>query len=32
MTMSPEAFCKYLSDDIVKWEKIVKLSGAQPDK
>ena len=32
MTMTPDAFGKYLSDDIVKWEKIVKLSGAQPDK
>ncbi len=32
LTMSPETFGKYLSDDIVKWEKTVKLSGAQPDK
>ena len=32
MTMSPEEFGKYMSDDIVKWERIVKISGAQPDK
>ena len=32
MTMTPEAFGKYMSDDVVKWERIVKISGAQPDK
>ena len=32
MTMAPEAFGKYMSDDVVKWERIVKISGAQPDK
>ncbi|HEY3179039.1 MAG TPA: tripartite tricarboxylate transporter substrate binding protein [Casimicrobiaceae bacterium] len=32
MTMTPEAFGKYMGDDIVKWERIVKISGAQPDK
>ena len=32
MTMTPAEFGKYLSDDIVKWERIVKISGAQPDK
>ena len=30
--MAPEAFGKYMSDDVVKWERIVKISGAQPDK
>ena len=32
MTMTPEAFGKYMSDDVVKWERIVKISGAQPDR
>jgi tripartite-type tricarboxylate transporter receptor subunit TctC len=32
MTMTPEAFGKYMSDDVVKWQRIVKISGAQPDK
>jgi tripartite-type tricarboxylate transporter receptor subunit TctC len=32
MTMQPAAFGKYLADDIVKWEKIVKVSGARPDR
>ena len=32
MTMTPEEFGKYLNDDIVKWQRIVKISGAQPDK
>ena len=32
MTMTPEAFGKYVSDDVVKWERIVKISGAQPDR
>jgi len=32
MTMTPDEFGKYLGDDIVKWERIVKISGAQPDK
>ena len=32
MTMTPDAFGKYLSDDIVKWAKIVKVSGARPDR
>jgi len=30
--MSPEEFSRYLADDIVKWERIVKLSGAKPDQ
>jgi len=32
MTMTPEEFGKYIGDDIVKWEKIVKISGAKPDQ
>jgi tripartite-type tricarboxylate transporter receptor subunit TctC len=32
MTMTPEQFGRYLGDDIVKWEKIVKISGAKPDQ
>jgi tripartite-type tricarboxylate transporter receptor subunit TctC len=32
MTMTPDAFHKYLADDIVKWERIVKLSGARADR
>jgi tripartite-type tricarboxylate transporter receptor subunit TctC len=32
MTMSPSDFGKYIADDIVKWERIVKISGAKPDQ
>ena len=32
MTMTPDEFGRYLSDDIVKWERIVKISGAKPDQ
>ena len=32
MTMTPDEFGKYIADDIVKWEKIVKISGAKPDQ
>ena len=32
MTTAPAAFERYLADDIVKWEHIVKLSGARPDR
>ncbi len=32
MTMSPAEFARYLEQDIVKWERIVKLSGAKPDQ
>ena len=32
MTMSPAAFERYLADDIVKWERIVKVSGARADR
>ncbi|HTP48502.1 MAG TPA: tripartite tricarboxylate transporter substrate binding protein [Casimicrobiaceae bacterium] len=32
MTMTPEEFGKYIEADIVKWERIVKISGAKPDQ
>ena len=32
MTMTPDAFGKFLAEDIVKWERIVKISGARPDR
>jgi tripartite-type tricarboxylate transporter receptor subunit TctC len=32
MTMTPPEFARYLDADIVKWEKIVKISGAKPDQ
>ncbi|HTI46844.1 MAG TPA: tripartite tricarboxylate transporter substrate binding protein [Casimicrobiaceae bacterium] len=32
MAMTPEAFTKYLNDDIVKWQRIVRVSGAKPDQ
>jgi tripartite-type tricarboxylate transporter receptor subunit TctC len=32
MTMSPDAFERYVAADIVKWERIVKLSGARADR
>ena len=32
MKMNPEEFGRYIVDDIAKWERIVKLSGAKPDQ
>jgi tripartite-type tricarboxylate transporter receptor subunit TctC len=32
MTMTPAEFQKYLEQDIVKWERVVKISGAKPDQ
>jgi len=32
MTMAPDEFGRYVNDDIVKWERIVKISGAKPDQ
>ena len=32
MTMTPDEFGKYIGADIVKWERIVKISGAKPDQ
>ena len=31
MTMGADEFTRYLNDDIVKWEKVVKFSGAKPE-
>ncbi|MDQ6620829.1 MAG: tripartite tricarboxylate transporter substrate binding protein [Pseudomonadota bacterium] len=30
--MKPDEFGRFISDDIVKWERIVKISGAKPDQ
>jgi len=32
MTMSPDEFGKYLHQDIEKWARIVKVSGAKADR
>jgi tripartite-type tricarboxylate transporter receptor subunit TctC len=32
MTMTPDEFGKYIGEDVVKWERIVKISGAKPDQ
>jgi tripartite-type tricarboxylate transporter receptor subunit TctC len=32
MTMNPAEFDRYLREDIEKWAKVVKLSGARPDQ
>ena len=32
MVTTPEEFGRYLDEDIVKWERIVKISGAKPDQ
>ncbi len=32
LTMTPDGFSKYIADDIVKWERIVRISGAKPDR
>jgi tripartite-type tricarboxylate transporter receptor subunit TctC len=32
MVMTPEEFGRYLNEDIGKWERIVKISGAKPDQ
>ena len=32
MSMTPEEFARYTADDIAKWERIVKISGAKPDQ
>ena len=32
MTMTPDEFGRFLADDIVKWERVVKISGAKPDQ
>jgi tripartite-type tricarboxylate transporter receptor subunit TctC len=32
MTMTPDEFARFMQDDIAKWERIVKISGAKPDQ
>ena len=32
MVRNPDDFAKYMSDDIAKWARIVKISGAKPDQ
>jgi tripartite-type tricarboxylate transporter receptor subunit TctC len=32
MAMTPDAFGRFLEDDIVKWARVVKVSGARPDR
>ena len=32
MSMSPEEFARYMRDDIDKWARVVKISGAKPDQ
>ena len=31
MTMTPDEFARYMTEDIAKWERIVRISGAKPD-
>jgi hypothetical protein len=32
MSMSPEEFGRFMRDDIEKWARIVKISGAKSDR
>jgi tripartite-type tricarboxylate transporter receptor subunit TctC len=32
MSMTPDEFGRYLADDVVKWERVVRISGAKPDQ
>lgn len=32
MAMPPDEFARYVGDDIAKWEKVIKVSGAKPDQ
>ena len=32
MTMTPDEFSRYVGDDIAKWEKVIKVSGAKVDR
>jgi tripartite-type tricarboxylate transporter receptor subunit TctC len=32
MTMAPDEFSRYVANDIAKWERVIKVSGAKPDK
>jgi tripartite-type tricarboxylate transporter receptor subunit TctC len=31
MVMSPDEFARYMTEDIAKWERIVRISGAKPE-
>jgi tripartite-type tricarboxylate transporter receptor subunit TctC len=32
LVMTPDEFGRYIADDIVKWERVVRISGARPDR
>jgi hypothetical protein len=32
MSMTPDEFGRFLREDIEKWSRIVKISGAKPDR
>ena len=32
LTMNPDEFARYMREDIDKWARIVKISGAKPDQ
>jgi tripartite-type tricarboxylate transporter receptor subunit TctC len=32
MTMPPDEFARYVADDVVKWEKVIRISGAKADR
>ena len=32
MTMGADEFSRYVADDVTKWERVVKISGAKPDQ
>ena len=32
MTMTPDEFARYVADDITKWERVIRISGAKADK
>jgi tripartite-type tricarboxylate transporter receptor subunit TctC len=30
--MTPDEFAKYVTDDVAKWQKVIQVSGAKPDR
>jgi len=32
MTMPPDEFARYIATDITKWERVIQVSGAKPDR
>jgi tripartite-type tricarboxylate transporter receptor subunit TctC len=32
MAMTPDEFSKYVTDDVAKWQKVIQVSGAKPDR